>query len=107
MLTAIMLTLLLGVGVVCVLIATGILNNMMNDSLSGVPRHQKIRLSDGRLLEGPEKVLGKGAFGVVCQYKLNDKLVAVKMPTNREYNTLQQHELKLLEKANPHANIVD
>jgi len=106
MVAAIMLTLLLGAGVVCLLIASGILKNTMSSNLTEAPRYQKIRLYDGGLLEGPENVLGKGAFGLVCEYKLDGQAVAVKMPTSRVYNTFQQHELKLLEKANPHVNII-
>lgn len=57
-------------------------------------------------LEGPDKVLGHGAFGTVCRYTLNNKSVAVKIPNSLEYNELQQHELDLLKKANPHPNVI-
>jgi serine/threonine protein kinase len=71
-----------------------------------VPPYQKIRMLDGRILEGPYKVLGHGSFGTVCRYTLDSKLVAVKIPNSCEYNELQQHELKLLQKANPHPNVI-
>mgnify|MGYP003390851455 CR=1 FL=1 len=74
---------------------------------SGVDLYKKIKLPDGRLLEGPGKLLGKGSFGIVCQYQLDKKLVAVKIPNSREYNALQQHELELLKKANPHMNVIN
>jgi serine/threonine protein kinase len=71
-----------------------------------VPPYQKIRMPDGRLLEGPDKVLGHGAFGTVCRYTLDNNLVAVKIPNSCEYNELQQHELEFLRKANPHTNVI-
>ena len=71
-----------------------------------VPPYQKVRMPDGRLLEGPNKVLGHGAFGTVCRYTLDNKLVAVKIPNSSEYNQHQQHELELLRKANPHINVI-
>lgn len=74
---------------------------------SFVPPSQQIRMPDGRLLVGPDKVLGNGAFGTVCQYTLaNNEPVAVKIPNRPEYNELQQRELKLLQKANPHPNVI-
>lgn len=71
-----------------------------------LPPRQKIQLTDGRVMEGPDKVLGKGAFGAVHQYQLENKPVAVKMPQDPEYDTQQQHELALLKKATPHPQII-
>lgn len=71
-----------------------------------IPPYQKTRMPDGKLLEGPDKVLGHGAFGTVCRYTLDNKSVAVKIPNDRQYNELQLHELDLLKKANPHPNVI-
>lgn len=71
-----------------------------------LPPRQKIRLADGRIMEGPDKVLGEGAFGAVHQYQLENKPVAVKMPKDPTYDKLQKHELALLKKANPHPQIL-
>ncbi|MFJ1268299.1 protein kinase [Legionella lytica] len=72
-----------------------------------LPPRQKISLTDGRVMEGPDKILGEGAFGAVHQYQLENKPVAVKMPKERQYDKLQQHELALLKKANPHPQILN
>ncbi|WP_058535771.1 protein kinase domain-containing protein [Legionella saoudiensis] len=71
-----------------------------------LPSRQKIRLRDGRIMEGPDKILGQGAFGAVHQYQLENKPVAVKMPKEANYNMLQKHELDLLKKATPHPQII-
>ncbi|WP_133135856.1 protein kinase domain-containing protein [Legionella rowbothamii] len=71
-----------------------------------LPPRQRIQLTDGRIMEGPDKILGEGAFGAVHQYQLENKPVAVKMPKDAKYEALQKHELILLKKANPHAQII-
>lgn len=94
------LLILLGMGLICL----AIYRSVTSDS-SRLP-YEKIRLPDGRILEGPDKVLGKGAFGTVCRYHLDSRPVAVKIPGSKEYNELQASEIKLLKKANPHNNII-
>jgi serine/threonine protein kinase len=71
-----------------------------------LPSRQQIKLTDGRLMEGPDKILGAGAFGAVHQYQLDNAPVAVKMPKDPTYDQLQKHELALLKKANPHPQII-
>jgi serine/threonine protein kinase len=71
--------------------------------LSLIPKH---RLPNGSVLQGPEKELGKGAFGTVSKYKLDGISVAVKMPNALADNELQRHELAILQKANPHPNVI-
>lgn len=68
-----------------------------------IPRY---RLPDGRVLEGPDKELGRGAFGTVGRYKLDGQSMAVKMPNDLSQNEFQRHELTILRKANPHTNII-
>lgn len=63
-------------------------------------------LSDGALLQGPFKELGGGAFGKVYEYSLDSIKVAVKIPEKPEYNSLQEREFEISNKAGPHGNIV-
>ena len=42
----------------------------------------------------------------MCRYNLDNTPVAVKIPNSNEYNEFQKHEILLLKKANPHANII-
>ena len=71
-----------------------------------MPAHQKITMPDGRVLVGPDKSLGQGAFGKVHRYTLDNQPVAVKTPIRPADNERLQHELALLKKANPHPNII-
>ncbi|MFI4962961.1 MAG: hypothetical protein ACHP6H_03790, partial [Legionellales bacterium] len=64
------------------------------------------KLEDGRILVGPDKELGHGAFGGVYQYRLEDTPVAVKKPVDQNYNYMQSHELEILHRVNPHPNII-
>ena len=72
---------------------------------------ERIILSDGRILEGPEKTLGRGAFGVVAKYSLtsssSSSAVAVKIPTSILDNASQEHEIAMLRQAGSHANIIN
>lgn len=68
--------------------------------------YRKVRLQDGKLLEGPDKVLGFGAFGTVARYQLNQHNVALKLPHSKKYNDLQKHEIELIKKASSHPNIM-
>lgn len=68
--------------------------------------YQKIKMSDGQILEGPMRTLGQGAFGTVCLYKLGNQSVAVKIPKSIEYNALQEREILFLKKVNQHPNII-
>jgi serine/threonine protein kinase len=95
-----MLLTLLGIGLIGLAIYRSYILN------SSRPPYEKIRLPDGRILEGPNKVLGKGAFGTVCCYHLDHRPVAVKIPASKEYNELQASEITLLKRANPHINII-
>lgn len=68
--------------------------------------YQKVLLPDGKFLQGPDKLLGYGAFGSVALYQLDQQNVAIKLPHSKKYNDFQKHELELLQKANPHPNIM-
>lgn len=72
-------------------------------SSTSAEEHQ---LDDGRVLTGPFKEMGRGTFGAVCQYSLNGRPVAVKIPTGVEYNQMQERELHLLEQVSTHPNII-
>lgn len=71
---------------------------------------ERILLPDGQILEGPDKTLGRGGFGVVAQYTLMKELtrtsVAVKKPLSTDDNESQKHELNMLKTAGPHKNII-
>lgn len=69
-------------------------------------KYQKIHLPDGRLLVGPKKQLGYGAFGHVVQYTLDSQNIAVKIPLEPEHNVLQQQEIQLLKNLK-HPNVID
>lgn len=66
--------------------------------------YQKITLPDGRIFEGPDKILGSGSFGTVYRYKLDKDFVAVKVPHDNQRSLCE--ELKVLQKANRHINII-
>ncbi len=72
---------------------------------------ERINLSDDRILEGPEKTLGRGAFGVVAKYVLSStsmsSAVAVKIPASIQHNASQEHEIAMLREAGSHANIIN
>ena len=72
---------------------------------------ERIVLSDGKILEGPEKTLGRGGFGVVAKYTLTSpagsSAVAVKIPNSSQDNASQEHEIAMLRQAGSHANIIN
>jgi serine/threonine protein kinase len=72
-----------------------------------VPFRHRVRLDDGRFIEGPDRTLGAGAFGDVRQYQLEGRAVAVKIPQKLEFNELQQRELELLQKVSPHPHVLE
>lgn len=68
--------------------------------------YKKITLNDGRVLEGPEKILGVGIFGYVTRYKINHNYFAIKFPGLQEFKELQNYELEIIKKINKHPNII-
>lgn len=69
--------------------------------------YRKVRLPNGKLLEGPDKLLGSGSFGTVARYKIDQKNIALKLPRSQKYNEFQRHEVELIKKANSHPNIMN
>ena len=72
---------------------------------------ERIQLPNGQILEGPENTLGRGGFGVVAKYTLISSTsrtsVAVKKPNSAEDNDSQEHEIKMLQEAGSHSNIIN